>query len=264
MKLNQELIASGLKHVASHARADDPGYVPEALAYIAEGRGNRSACLRGLEGLHEAKSSYAWFGLGDLAACKQHAYTATKIHCINAKEFGIDFMRVEDFFWALLSDHAGLIDWCASMEPNSYWIKYLQKPNHFMGSVYQLNLAVRGDWEPLRQRAEQLLEIQPPKLKKYLVDQRFYLALANADMAGMQEALTELTSPKMARLRNDELGFAFTAPFIGTHATTYAKIAWRHGFKLQVDTPYIPAEFLPVQALGHYEDPYPFMQVYPV
>jgi hypothetical protein len=51
---------------------------------------------------------------------------------------------------------------------------------------------------------------------------------------------------------------------IANHATLYAKIAWRHGHELAVDTPMIPKEWLPVQPLAAYEDPYEFMRAYEI
>jgi hypothetical protein len=114
----------------------------------------------------------------------------------------------------------------------------------------------------LAERAEHFLQAIPPKMKSYAVDQRFYLALAKGNPGAMQEALTELTSPKVNEVRRNRLDFAFSDPFIATLATMYAKIAWRHGFRIEVETPLIPKEWLPVTPLNNYEDAYPFMREY--
>ena len=101
-------------------------------------------------------------------------------------------------------------------------------------------------------------------MKKYLIDHRFYLALARDDKPSMETVLSELTSRKIARVRNNEQAFGFTHFFIGTHAVIYAKIAWRHGYKVQVDTPFIPAAGLPIAPVPAYHDPYPFMQAFAI
>jgi hypothetical protein len=72
--------------------------------------------------------------------------------------------------------------------------------------------------------------------------------------------LTELTSPKVAKVRNSEPALGFTERLIATHAVIYAKIAWRHGFRVKIDTPWIPAAWLPVDPLSQYVDPYGFMK----
>ncbi|CAG2271366.1 hypothetical protein BCCR75502_01618 [Burkholderia sola] len=75
----------------------------------------------------------------------------------------------------------------------------------------------------------------------------------------MEATLQELTSPKVAKVRNAEHAFGFTEKLIGTHAVIYAKIAWRHGLRVRVDTPWIPEEWLPIEPLDNYLDPYEFM-----
>ncbi|MFX6597555.1 hypothetical protein ABTG67_18925, partial [Acinetobacter baumannii] len=73
---------------------------------------------------------------------------------------------------------------------------------------YQLILALNDEWDQLRKRCELILQTDLKKDKKYLIDHRFYLALANGDKNEMENVLTELTSPKIAKVRNFE--FAFT------------------------------------------------------
>ena len=52
----------------------------------------------------------------------------------------------------------------------------------------------------------------------------------------------------------------FTEDLISTPAVIYAKIAWLHGCKVVVDTPYIPAEWLPMDPLPHYDNHYRFLK----
>lgn len=47
-------------------------------------------------------------------------------------------------------------------------------------------------------------------------------------------------------------------------ATVLAKIAYRHGYELDIDSPYVPKELLPVQPLTDYIDPFDFMLEYPL
>lgn len=97
-------------------------------------------------------------------------------------------------------------------------------------------------------------------MKKYEIDHRFYLALARHDVSGMEAVLQELTSPKVCKVRNVEQAFGFTEKLIATHAVIYAKIAWRHGFRVEVETPWIPQDWLPMAPLAECVDLYDFMR----
>lgn len=159
----------------------------------------------------------------------------------------------------LLSDHQDLINWfahhAAGHDPH-----YYQSPKHFIDfHSYQVMLALRGEWELLVRRSEQALTETASRYKRFLLDYHFYIALAQGDVPKMEELLGELTSPKVARVRNHEFEFGLTEHFISTYAVIFAKLAWRHGYKVQVESPYIPSEWLPVAPLDRYEDIYPFM-----
>lgn len=42
-------------------------------------------------------------------------------------------------------------------------------------------------------------------------------------------------------------------------AVVYAKIAWLHGHQVQVSSPYVPKEWLPIAPLPKYEEAFAFM-----
>ena len=97
----------------------------------------------------------------------------------------------------------------------------------------------------------------------YYLDNRFFLALTHGDMTAMEEALAEITSPKSIMARSAAEG-GYTDGLLSSYGFVYAKIAWRHGFKVRVDSPYVPAEWLPIEPLDHYTDPYEFMKAYTI
>ncbi len=75
----------------------------------------------------------------------------------------------------------------------------------------------------------------------------------------MQEVLQDLVTPPALRARaNDESGSK--EEFVFTPAVIYAKIAWSHGCEIIVDTPYIPAEWLPMDPLSRYNNHYRFLK----
>lgn len=249
----------GLLHVEPHAEQDRD----HIIDLLTQGLGDRGACLGMLGSTTQAKSLMAWFRDHDLQACKQWAYVAAKLHRMYFQCKPNAPLSAADHLYVLLSDHPDLINWYSQHEASyakGLALKDRDNPKQFKFRSYQALLALNGRWDELRQRCERILSMDLKRDKRYLIDHRFYLALANGDKAGMESVLAELCSPKVARVRNSELGFGFTGNFIATHATVYAKIAWRHGFELEIDTPWIPREWLPVQPLPRYEDPWPFMQ----
>lgn len=245
-------------------RMQGDGPIPTAVEFINEGKGSFSGCIRGLNSLHDLKTNHAWFADHNLAEFKLQAYITSKLHYIHCIEVEAQGLTTEDqYFFGLLSDYEPLIRWMVGLQPSSTsLVKYIENPKDHMYRQWQMTLALRGDWQNLRERAELFLQDVPPKMKKYAVDQRFYLALSKGDSDAMQVALEELISPKVATIRNKVFELAFPSKFISSYATLYAKLARRHGYEINLNTPLIPLEWLPVAALPGYEDPYEFMRKY--
>jgi hypothetical protein len=92
----------------------------------------------------------------------------------------------------------------------------------------------------------------------YQADSRYHLALAVGDVPGMEEALAELVEPRLMRRRQAEEN-GYTQQLICTFAVVYAKIAWFHGYEVQVESPMVPSEWLPVAPLSRYKDNFAFL-----
>jgi hypothetical protein len=126
--------------------------------------------------------------------------------------------------------------------------------------AYQAIIALRGDWEKLTARCELVLSDPPgaSSEKKYLIDHEFLLALAKGDCDGMKNILLQLVTPKGLRLRRDDEG-GFTGDLISTYAVIYAKIASRHGHDVDINSPYMPSEWLDNTPLEKYDFHYSFL-----
>ena len=153
-----------------------------------------------------------------------------------------------------------LIDWFAHYD-QMYDMKRVESHKTHDFWAYQAVLALRGEWDRLIERCERIIADPPDASseQKYLADHHFYLALARSDIGTMQDVLKQLVTPKAVHARsNDDSGY--TADLISTAAVIYAKIAWRHGYQIKVDSPYIPAEWLPVEPLKQYDNHYSFLK----
>ena len=258
--------AARLAHVRSHLAyyASDKG-VAASIHFIETNTGSVPNCLLDLADHALACAVEAWFGQGDLKGLRQWCYVSAKL-----KEKGYGSRPVDDMQRApfaqfldlrevLLSNHPGLIR-NAWNRDFAYDLKRAENPKTDTFIAYQGIVALSGDFERLRRRCEHVLENPPgtESLKRYLIDHRFYLALSNGDIAGMEAALQKLVEPGSIRARaNFESGF--TKELISSFAVIYAKIAWLHGFEVKVDTPYIPKEWLPITPLDRYDNHYAFL-----
>jgi hypothetical protein len=88
-------------------------------------------------------------------------------------------------------------------------------------------------------------------------DYEFYKALHASDKAKMEEVLEKLVSPKIHKKRNDN---PILNQYISLPALGYAKLAWRKGIEIEVNSHLIPRELLPIKPLGKYEIPYDFLE----
>lgn len=261
-KFNYESnLQRGLQHVGGHAQeAEDMG---ERIQRIVEKTGNFVFSIRMMTNYAEANCMMSWFRDHDLVTFKQWAYVAAKLNRMVIQYNPKGWFPAYEHLYALLSDNEEVISWYKQHRLPYFIdseIKDRDNPKQPAFHGYQALLALNGQWDELCQRCEQILSMEIKKDRKYLIDHRFYLALANGDKSGMQEALTELTSPKIAKVRNFEQAFAFTENFISTHAVIYTKIAWRWGYALNIDTPWIPKEWLPIKHLEAYPEPWDFMR----
>lgn len=258
-------IDAGIEHLSSHViDAEERGVIARRVHYIETGTGDPAVCASMLGDLSLARAMLAWFGERDLASFKQRMFESAKLEAITY------LLRPSWKFSELvclaplLCDCKSVLDWYRSADRVRPSPPDTDNPKSHAFRWMQMLHALCGEWDILGERAQMVIAISPPSQKKFMVDHRFYLALAQGDVAAMESALAELTSEKMARVRNDELSFGYTHFFIGTHAVIYAKLAWIRGFEVRVDSPYVPAEWLPVRPLPSYSDPYEFMAKFPV
>lgn len=238
------------------------GSVPKEVAYIDQGKGSFEGCLSMLKMLHKEIANYSWFAEQDLSDFKLNSYVVAKLMYMIAKSTGEEgVMHEAEWYYPLMSDYEPFIRWGMSFEPKSTFLKRrVDNPNQNEYRYYQLTLALNGHWDEMGRRAEVFLKEPSTKMKKYVPDMRFYLALAQKDKAGMESALAELTSAKVARVRNEVFELTVPSTFVSPFACVYAKVASRHGYDLDIDTVLIPKAWLPVSQLPSYIDPYEFMR----
>ena len=260
----QEKANKRLLHIKSHVEgAYAEANVREEVDIIHTGKGDPIACAMLLCSNAAANAMRAWFEDHDLASLQQWAYVAAKLNQmyyqmeVHTHSPGGKMLKL---LYPLLSNHNALIDWFAHYDA-IYDPKRVENHKTADFRAYQAIVALRGDWPRLLARCERVLNDSPGARseQKYALDHQFYLGLAQGNVAKMQDTLLQLVTPKVLRSRsNNESGY--TDDLISSYAVIYAKIAWRHGYHLQLDSPYIPAEWLPTTPLARYDNHYDFLK----
>ena len=89
------------------------------------------------------------------------------------------------------------------------------------------------------------------------LDFEFFKALHVGDKSKMEELLEKFVSPKVLKRKFDN---PILNQYIALPALGYAKLAWIKGIEVDINSPLIPKELLPIQPLDHYEIPYDFLK----
>jgi len=249
-----------LDHIRSHLNGGHD--VERCIHNIVNSAGNPAAAAGLLSAHAFAEGMQAWYERGNLELMKNWFYVSG---ALQKYEFLLQSDKMNllpktlDFMRALVSDNASLIDWfCNCREIVDE--KRIQSTTTADFLAYQIILAVKGDFPQLTERCLKF-KSQPPKGAKqtFLLDNEFFIALANGEIAAMEATLMELTSPSSIKKRlSSESGYSES--LISTYGVIYAKIAWRHGYEIKIDTPYIPAEWLSVKPLSTYDPVYSFLR----
>jgi hypothetical protein len=229
------------------------------------GQGSRSGCLGGFSGDCLVRAMLAYFRDNDMPNMKQWAYLSAKTRIMWEHETLSDYLT-EDLLRPLISDNEEVIEWYRRFSlpyelPKNVSGGDKDDPKNWMFYRYQSWLALNARWDELGERCERILAMQEQikKDRSYLIDHRFYLALAKGDKAGMTAVLLEKVTPKERKTRQLQQS-GITWDLIDSYATLFAKLAWRAGYELELDTPWIPKDWLPVRPLEKYDEPWPFMQ----
>jgi hypothetical protein len=97
----------------------------------------------------------------------------------------------------------------------------------------------------------------PKNQQELKLDYEFYKALLIKDKSKCEEILEQLVSPVIHKKRNDN---AVLNKYVSQPALGYAKLAWRQGLEVEVNSPLVPKEILPIEPLDNYEIPYDFLK----
>ena len=217
----------------------------------------------------EAKAMSHWFHGGDIATLKNLCYNILKLKYIGDQapyhSFKTGYLESEAAFF-ILSDHKPLLDWFSERRSKVHLDeKKADIIKDFEYNKLQKILLWQGKFDVLGERAERFLANPPTnKVKSYIVDQQFFLALAKGDVQGMESVVRELMTPRRMNYRKELESTPYSESLVASSALIYSKLAYRHGYELDVESPNLPKEWLPIEPLDKYEDEFEFMKAYSI
>ena len=198
---------------------------------------------------------HSFFIEQDVKKAKQHFHVCGRLDefLINHFDEKILDYGIDHLSYALLSDNWQLIQRYANLRHSNYDKMIMQGGT---APAYLLQCLIKDDWAEY-ERVMPIMKIKTVKKFKMELDAAFYEAVAEKNKAKCEEILRVLVTPKVHKQRNQAK--PLVNQFISHPALGYAKLAWLKGIEVEVDSPMIPPELLPVAPLSNYIDPYKFL-----
>lgn len=202
----------------------------------------------------------------DYSKAKQHLYNASLLDELRIIKFNDDLFSfgLPYVCYPILSDNEELIKRYSKLRYLPWGKMKGMDDNVLLGksdiwcSTVQFFMA--NDVDGIERNLDILERLTLPKLKNKDIglkdDYEFYKALHSKNKSKMEEVLEKLVSPKIHKKRNIN---NVHAQYISLPALGYAKLAWRMGVEVEVDSPLVPKELLPICQLDNYEVSYDFL-----
>ena len=235
----------------------------QRIKLIDEFRGDVFFSIGLLDDYHRALAS-KYLLENDISGFKENASIAGFLGILSEYDFqwAYNGINTNFFFMSLLSDNQKLIDYLIKHRDEivDISVPYKRTDTRPFFNANTL-LALSGDWQLLKERALEFLNDEKKARGdlKRIPDHEFYVALADKNIKGMQEALDKLLELKFAKraAKDTLLHFDF---YLQPQVLMYAKIAAIHGFDLGIDSPIAPKELIDINPLAEYKIPYDFMK----
>ena len=235
----------------------------QRIKLIDEFRGDVFFSIGLLDDYHRALASKCLLE-NNISGFKENASIAGFLGILSEYDFqwAYNGINTNFFFMILLSDNQKLIDYLIKHRDEivDISVPYKRTDTRPFFNANTL-LALSGDWQLLKERALTFLNDEKKARSdlKRIPDHEFYVALADKNIKGMQEALDKLLELKLAKraAKGTLLHFDF---HLQPQVLMYAKIAAIHGFDLGIDSPIAPKELIDINPLVEYKIPYDFMK----
>lgn len=211
------------------------------------------------------KGLYTWFKNENYLEAKKDFVCAARARILSNKAYDEATFSFDNVLFFLLSDSDDLVAWLS--QDVGFMYKQDEKKvlrnvvNDFRYHKFNFFLAMQKKWDFLEKRS--IYALEQGCSKRFLDDHvqyPFYVALARGDIEGMRDAVLDIVSPKRLHKQNKTVS-PLSRFYLSAWGTLFAKLAMRNGYDLEIDSPWVPRECLPVEPLVDYETPYDFLNV---
>lgn len=238
------------------------------LNHIINQTGSPPACVFSLAGDTITRGVVDWFDTHDVIRLRQYFYVSALLMkhyygMLNVNKLQVrklePFISQWELFAPLVSNQPELIQWYMQND-SLYDLNKIEYHKSIDFTAYQSVIALRGDWARLKARCE--LVLADPPINKNSTWHHYhalYYAMAKQDKLEMEQVLQEMLMPPKRSLLNEET--PYTEHFFISRIIIFMKIAWLHGFEVQVDSPYVPMAWMPMTPNAHYDNYYSFLKL---
>lgn len=207
---------------------------------------------------YRSKSLYAWFAENNLSDFRRYAYAYGRVYSVFNHLFPayIGAGASHHLLYPLISNCMELISWHSQFYPallisdNSE--PFCLDPSRPEFNGVQTRLAMAGDWEILRERADFYLANKPAKSRFHEIDNLFYKALSLGDVSQMRGCVLKMLAPKVKGTRVKSIEWGLEQRLFNPWATIFCKLAKLHGYDLDVESDWIPNAWIDCEPLESY------------
>lgn len=221
---------------------------PKLKQSLAEGRTNERFISMTFSGDFERLAWKAFFIDQDIRLAKLYFYNGGLLDILLTNKYNEKILDygILRFGYAMLSDSQELIHQWANLKHSNFENTV---NNGSSTPIYLIQCAIKDDWKEYERGIAIMHAKSVPKFKMGL-DAEFFLALAERNKEKLAQILMEFVSPKVHNARNKHQ--ILIGEFISQPAIVYAKLAWLKGIEVEVNSPLVPKELLPIAPLSEY------------
>jgi len=210
--------------------------------------------LTSLASLSATRGMYAYFVEGDGEAMRRHFSVGSKLTLASVgQDGGASPDLVSNFLYPLLSDDPFVIDGFSKIETPEL-TRDSNRPTTERFHVHMLQLALRGEEKLLEAAIEKLSRNGKSPWRELSAKGKDFYSLL---LAREKKGLEELIQSKAVEHRQGDVRMEM---FLAGVSTIQAKICWRNGIPVEIESPWIPMKLMPICPLAHYDDEYEFLK----
>ncbi len=209
---------------------------------------NEKSFVGFLSEINSFKAVYTYKIDNNFQKSKQFFFNAAQISLYTILKYDAPFYsNIYAICFAILSDNEKII----------YEFSNITKENksQLMGRLFVQNFQNALNDSYNESDIEELRQLIKNKPQGFQGLDYFFVGLQNKNLQEVEDALSKMISNHGKR---GEL--EMYKDYISFEVTALAKLAWRKGIEVEVNSPLVPKELLPIQPLEKYEIPYDFLK----